>query len=234
MDYAKSSSSLADFSTAPPSEASAHPSGRSADAPAQPLTREALKAFDEPAAGSNRTRRQTNVPSLRSGGNPSDDEEGPLLNRFPTALEPRIKRAAKQIEAESNARAAREAAERAWTLETMDHDEQHQRATDEVERRVLTGDAVQWARTGQLKCSYKGCSKVYNDVKKLKYHKKISHPYCRRCDLDFETAAEFLHHKLNSLRHIACPDCGVEFRDSNARDFHLHQVCDLAVVEMKD
>jgi DNA-directed RNA polymerase subunit RPC12/RpoP len=71
------------------------------------------------------------------------------------------------------------------------------------------------------RCSYEHCLYTSDNLKTVQRHKKDTHDYCRRCDIDFRSWEEFHLHKMESDRHIACPECGEEFRTSGGRERHV-------------
>lgn len=95
---------------------------------------------------------------------------------------------------------------------------------------------------GKVKCTYKGCTKTFENENEMKKHKRWedSHDYCHRCDYDGKDYDDLLKHKVSAMapylighlrhlrhkhmKHIVCEFCGQEFGSLDGRKGHRQQV----------
>jgi hypothetical protein len=77
-----------------------------------------------------------------------------------------------------------------------------------------------------LYCRLGGCKERFMNPEDLKDHRYYEHGdcYCVECELGFDDFEQMAAHKMESSRHIACPQCGVEFKSKEGRDCHVNVV----------
>jgi DNA-directed RNA polymerase subunit RPC12/RpoP len=80
------------------------------------------------------------------------------------------------------------------------------------------------AGAGLFRCTYAGCNLSFDDADARTAHKDLEHDYCMRCNVDFPNHEALLKHKIESVRHIVCPICGMEFGGVAGRDQHVMRV----------
>ena len=50
------------------------------------------------------------------------------------------------------------------------------------------------------------------------------HDYCEKCDVVCEDYEDYLSHKVKSDKHIACPQCGLDFNGVRTLESHIKRV----------
>jgi hypothetical protein len=80
------------------------------------------------------------------------------------------------------------------------------------------------AASALFHCTYADCSLSFNDEDDRAAHKDMEHDYCRRCNVDFPNYETLLKHKIESVKHVVCPICGMEFGTVSGRDQHVLRV----------